>query len=523
MRQDKYYNASEILFHNLKAGRADKTAVYFGEDKFTYRELAESASRFGNALADMELEKGSRVMLILLDTPNFPVCFFGAMRAGYVPVPVNTMLAESEYKFLLNDTEAAIAVVDTGLSGKILPIRNDCPELRHVILAGEENTKDKIPGILDLEKTTGRAKPESYPYKSRLDDVSFWLYSSGSTGLPKGVVHRHGSIPFNAEAYSRKVLGINENDILFSVSKVFHSYGLGNSVNFPFNAGASSVLFAGRPDAKTVFEYVDRYKPTIFFTVPTLYVAMLALPEAEKKYDLSSLRFCVSAGEAMPADIYKKWREKFGVEIVDGYGSTEMTQIFISNHPQDVKVGSCGKIVPGYRSKIVDEKGKTVLRGESGHLLVKGRSASPYYWKRPDKTAQTMRGDWVSTGDRFYQDEEGYFFYEGRSDDMFKVSGQWVSPVEVENILMGHPAIFENAVIGVKDTDKLTKIKAFIVLNENYTASDELKKDIQNFVKKKTAPYKYPRHIEFIESLPKTATGKIQRYQLRNFEVGNGG
>lgn len=505
------YNASEVLFHNLAAGRGEKVAVYCGDDAWTYAQMAEMASRVGNGLKNLGLASGSRVMVLLLDSPHFPASFFGAMRAGYIPIPTNTVLPADNYEYFLQDSGAKVAIVSAPLYAKIEAIRANCPELEHVIVVDGANA----PNTLDWDAWIGATSPTLEAAATKLNDQAFWLYSSGSTGFPKGVVHLHRDIPYTIETYAKQVLGIREDDVTFSASKAFHAYGLGNNVTFPYGVGASTVLFPGRPTPDVVYEHIDRHQPTLFFTAPTLYAAMLAVPDAQERYDMSTVRLCVSAAEALPPEVYRQWLERFGIEILDGIGSTEMLHIFISNLPGKVKPGSSGFPVPGYDAMIVDEDGELVAQGEAGDLLIRGASSAPFYWNRPEKTAHTMRGEWMFTGDRYYQDAEGYYFYEGRSDDMFKVSGQWISPIEVENTLMEHPAVFECAVIGAKDEAKLTRTKAFIILHEGYSPSDELVKALQTFVKSRIAPYKYPRLVEFRSDLPKTATGKIQRFRLR--------
>lgn len=504
------YNVSEVLFHNLKAGRGDKVAVYCGDREVTYAQLAEMANRVGNGLKNFGMEPGSRVMMLLLDTPEFPATFFGAIRAGYVPIPTNTILAANEYQYLLQDSGAKAVVVSAPLYEKIALIIDTCSELDHVIVVGDDQ-----PDAIHWDEWIASASPELDPTPTHKDDQAFWLYSSGSTGFPKGVVHLQHDIPYTIETYAKQVLGIREDDIAFSASKAFHAYGLGNNVTFPYAVGASTVMFPGRPTPDAVFEQIDRFKPTIFYTAPTLYAAMLAVIDVEENYDVGSVRVCVSAGESLPAELYRRWKERFGVDILDGIGSTEMLHIFISNRHGDVQPGSSGKEVPGYEAKIIDEFGNPVERGEPGDLMVKGDSALPYYWNKPEKTEKTVRGDWIFTGDRYYQDEEGNYYYSGRSDDMFKVSGQWVSPVEVENTLIEHPAVLESGVVAILNSDQIKRTKAFIVLQEGYEGSDELVKELQTFVKSRITPYKYPRIIEFVDSLPKTVTGKIQRFRLR--------
>lgn len=505
------YNVSEVLFHNLEAGHGDKVAIYCGDAQVTYAQLAETGSRVGRGLQDLDLEPNARVLMLLLDTPAFPATFFGAMRAGYVPIPTNTVLRPGDYLYLLQDSAAQAVVVDGTLYPQIEQIRARCTALEHVIVVNGKGASN----VHDWAEWLGAAGPELKPVQTSKDHPAFWLYSSGSTGFPKGVIHLRHDIPYTVQTYAKQVLGIHKQDITFSASKVFHAYGLGNNITFPYSVGASTVLFPGRPTPEAVFEQIDRYQPTLFFAVPALYVAMLAVTDAEQRCNMSSVRLCVSAAEALPAEVFRQWYERFGVEILDGIGSTELLHIFISNRPGQVKSGSSGVVVPGYEARIVDEDGSQVAPAESGDLLIKGESAAPCYWNKLEKTAHTMRGDWLFTGDRYYQDADGYFYYDGRSDDMLKVGGQWVSPIEVENTLIEHPAVLESAVVAVQDDAGLVKPKAFVVLHKGHRGSDKLATELQDFVKAKIAPYKYPRLIEFVDSLPKTATGKIQRFRLR--------
>jgi benzoate-CoA ligase len=348
------------------------------------------------------------------------------------------------------------------------------------------------------------------------DDAAFWLYSSGSTGFPKGAVHLHHDMVVCQETYARQVLGIRETDRVYSAAKLFFAYGLGNAGYFPMGVGGQSILYPHRPTPESVFEILARHRPTIFFGVPTLYAAMLAVKEAERRYDLSALRLCVSAGEALPDELYARWRERFGVEVLDGIGTTEILHIFLSNRPGAARPGSTGQAVPGYEAILVDDEGHPVPRGEIGNLRVKGDSTMAYYWNKHDKTKETLFGAWIQTGDKYHQDEDGYFWYAGRADDMLKVGGIWVSPIEVEATLIRHPAVLEAAVVGKEDTDRLVKPKAFVVLKEPAAGGATLAEELKRFVKDKIAPYKYPRWIDFVAELPKTATGKIQRFKLRD-------
>jgi benzoate-CoA ligase family protein len=509
--QDRY-NASIILDHNLEAGRGDQVAIYTGAETYTYAQLADLANRTGNALKGLGVEHEHRVLMLLLDTPQFPATFFGAIKIGAVPIPTNTVMQPADYEYFLNDSRARAVVVSGPLYRLIEPIRANCKYLRHVVVVnGEPGT----PGTIDWRTWVEAASAELDPADTSPDDVAFWLYSSGSTGFPKGAVHLQHDIEFTARHYAGEVLNMTAGDLCFSGSKLFHAYGLGNNMTFPYYHGASTVLFPGRPAPEAMFETIARYRPSLFFSVPTMYAAMLAVAGAETRYDLTSVRLCVSAAEALPPQIYLQWKERFGLDILDGIGSTEMLHIFISNPPGRVKPGSSGLIVPGYSARIADESGHDVPQGEIGDLLIGGDSAAAYYWNKHEKTKFTMRGEWLFTGDKYHIDADGFYWYDGRSDDMLKVGGAWVSPIEVENALLEHPAVLESAVVGAKDAAGLVKTKAFVVLKEGYAGTPDLVKDLQECVKAHIAPHKYPRMIEFVPDLPKTVTGKIQRYKLR--------
>ncbi len=516
---ERFNVATYFVDRNLAEGRGAKTALLCEGKVYTYQDVADSVNRFGNALRSLKVEMEDRVALLCLDSPEFVAVFFGAMKIGAVPIPMNTMLRPPDYEYMLNDSRAKVLVVHEALWEPLVQVRDRFPFLRHIVVVG------KAVGTLFPYEELVQGQPLTCETaETSRDDVAFWMYSSGSTGFPKGTVHLHHDMVYCAELYAKPILGIDAQDITFSAAKLFFAYGLGNNLYFPFNVGASAVLYPGRPLPDKMFEIIAASRPTIFYGVPTLYAAMLQLADAEEKagggarldQTLKSVRVCVSAGESLPSPIFQRWKEKFGLEILDGIGSTELLHIFISNRIGDVRPGSSGKIVPGYEARIVDEEGRVLPRGEVGNLLIKGDSAAPYYWNKHQKTKETMLGDWVKTGDKYFQDADGYFWYCGRSDDMLKVGGIWVSPVEVENALIGHPAVLECAVVGAQDTDQLVKPKAYVVLKEGRQPSAALAEELKGYVKEAIAPYKYPRWIEFIPDLPKTATGKIQRFRLRS-------
>jgi benzoate-CoA ligase family protein len=476
----------------------------------TYADVADLASRTGNVLLELGVRMEDRVLMVCLDAPEFVGTFWGAIKMGAVPVPVNTLMRAADYLYFLNDSRAKVAVVSAPLLAEVGPVLSQAPHLQHVLVAG-----GAAGPYLSWEERVGRASGVLAAADTSKDDAAFWLYSSGSTGSPKGAVHLHHDMVVCYETYAKQVIGIRADDRVFSAAKLFFAYGLGNAGYFPLGAGAQSVLFPHRPTPETVFDVIARRRATLYFGVPTLYAGMLAVKDAEKRWDLSSLRLCVSAGEALPEEIYKRWQERFGVEIIDGIGTTEILHIFLSNRPGAARPGSSGLPVPGYEAIIVDDDGRPVPKGEIGNLRVKGDSTMAYYWNKHERTKDTLLGHWMQTGDKYYQDEDGYYWYAGRADDMLKVGGIWVSPVEVEGTLIKHPAVLEAAVVGHEDTDRLVKPRAFVVLKDAAAGAPALAEELKAFVKDKIALYKYPRWIEFVSELPKTATGKIQRFKLR--------
>jgi benzoate-CoA ligase len=501
--------ATWFVDRNVAEGRGHRPAFFYEDRVLTYADIQDLTNRTGNALRELGVGMEDRVWMGCLDAPEFLGTFWGAIKLGAIPIPANTMMRTADYVYFLRDSRAKVAVVSAALLGEVGPALGQSPWLRHVLVAGGPAGQ-----YLGWEDCVGKASGKLEAAPTSRDDAAFWLYSSGSTGSPKGAVHLHHDMVVCHETYARQVLGILESDKVYSAAKLFFAYGLGNAGYFPMGAGAQSVLYPGRPTPDAVFEILSKHRPTLFFGIPTLYAAMLAVKDAEKRYDLSALRLCVSAGEALPDELYKRWQERFGVEIIDGIGTTEILHIFLSNRPGASRPGSTGKPVPGYEAVIVDDEGRPVPQGEIGNLRVKGDSTMAYYWNKHDKTKETLFGPWIQTGDKYYQDPDGYFWYAGRADDMLKVGGIWVSPVEVENTLVKHPAVLEAAVVGKEDTDRLVKPQAFVVLKEG-SAGPALADELKAFVKDKIAPYKYPRWIEFVAELPKTATGKIQRFKLR--------
>jgi benzoate-CoA ligase family protein len=496
------YNATvDVLERNLR--NPDRVALREAGRTTTYGELCERANRAGNAFSSLGLTMEQRVLLFLLDSADFVACFWGAIKAGLVPVPVNTLLTAADVDYMLRDSRARALVVGEPLLEKLAPVLREQPFLKHVIVQGKGKQLDEL---------LAAASPRLEPAPTTSDDVAFWLYSSGSTGTPKGAMHLQQDLVQTARTYGAGVLRLRPDDVVFSAAKLFFAYGLGNAMTFPFAVGATVALLEGRPTPDAVMRVLREERPTVFYGVPTLFAAILADPGNGRATASDRLRICVSAGEPLPKEIGERWRERFGVDILDGIGSTEMLHIFLSLREDDIRYGTTGKPVPGYDLRLVDENGHDVPAGEIGELIVKGPSSAVAYWNQREKSLRTFQGPWTYTGDKYRRDAEGYYVYCGRSDDMIKASGQWVSPAEVESALVGHPAVLEAAVVAHPDEQKLDKPKAFVVLKKGSAATVE---ELQKFVKERLAPYKYPRWIAFVDELPKTATGKIQRFKLR--------
>ncbi len=509
------WNAATFFVHrHLEEGRGERLAFRDPTRSLTYAALAERVARFADGLTTLGVQREQRIALLLLDTVDFPVAFWGALHAGVVPVAINTLLPAEAWHTILADSRAVAAVVSPALWPRLAEVRPRLPALRHVIVTGQEAPDD----TLALEPLLAVARADRPPADTHADEVAFWLYSSGSTGRPKGVRHVHASLWWTAALYGCGVLNLEQDDLCFSAAKLFFAYGLGNAMTFPLAVGAASVLWPERPTPEAVLAILREHQPTLFFGVPTLYAALLAQPELGPGAGSNRLRLCVSAGEALPREVGERWRERVGVDILDGIGSTEMLHIFLSNRPDALRYGTSGRPVPGYECRVVDEDGRDVRRGELGELWVRGPSAAEGYWCQREKSRRTFLGEWTRTGDRYRVDEEGWYHYAGRADDMFKVSGIWVSPFEVESALMAHPAVLEAAVIGRADANGLIKPKAFVVLREGRAPSAALADELKAHVKAVAGPWKYPRWIEFVDQLPKTATGKIQRFRLRERE-----
>ena len=505
------YNAAlQFIDANLDRGRGEKAAFIDESGTYTYRELAERVNRAGNALRALGAGMETRVLMCMVDGIDFPAVFFGAIKAGCVPVPVNTLLTSADYGYLLRDSRARIAVVSESLLDRFAPALPEQPHVEGVVVAG--SVGHGYPLLHDL---LASASASLEPAPTTCDDVAFWLYTSGSTGTPKGSMHLHRSLIATAEYYGVATLGIREDDLVYSAAKLFFAYGLGNAMTFPFHVGATTVVLAERPTPDAVMALLRTHRPTIFYGVPTLYGALLADPSKCRENASPALRLAVSAGEALPSEIGTAWEKRFGAPILDGLGSTEMLHIFLSNRKGDVHYGTTGKAVPGYALEVVAESGEPAATGELGELCVSGDSSAIAYWNQRDKSRATFRGPWTRTGDKYRVDAQGYYHYCGRTDDMLKVSGQWVSPFEVESALLAHPGVLEAAVVGQADDWGLVKPRAFVVTGEEVEAGPSLADELQEFVKGRLAPFKYPRWIEFTESLPKTATGKIQRFKLR--------
>jgi len=525
---DQFNAATYFIDRHLDQGRGEKVAIEAGDARVTYRQLGEKVNRFGNALRQLGTRIEERVLLLLLDSPEFAFSFFGAIKIGAVPVPVNTLLKAADHQYILNNSRARVVVVSESLYPQIEAIpREQLRYLQHVIVV------DAAPatGTLCFGDVIEQNSPQLEAEPTSRDDAAFWLYSSGSTGPPKACVHLQHDMVVCAERYAKGILGMTESDRCFSVAKLFFAYGLGNALYFPLAVGATSILTPGAPKPQHVFEIIERHRPTLFFSVPSNYAALLAhVPGTNRvgtapgcrdapDFDFSSVRYAISAGEALPAAIFHRFKQRFNVEVLDAIGSTEVLHVFIANRPGAVRPGSSGQIIPGYEAKIVDESDQPAKPDEIGNLLVKSDSTCSHYWNQHEKSKSTIEGHWIRTGDKYYQDADGYFWYAGRSDDMLKCSGAWVSPIEIESVLIEHPAVQEAAVVAREDHDQLLKPAAYVILRNGTPCTPDLARELQEFVVRRLPIFKRPRWVEFVDDLPKTATGKLQRYKLREKEV----
>jgi len=512
---ERFNMADYFLYHNVEEGRENKVCLYFEDQKWTYGETARLSNRAGNALRELGVEIEDRVLMVLPDCPEFVWTWFGAARIGAVITMVNPLLPVADYEYYLDYTRARVAVVHESVLENFAEAAKSARYLRGVLVVGAGEgilEPDRIKWVTFGEAMNG-AGDECTPADTRRDDIAIWLFTSGSTGHPKGAVHLQHDLPYNTEVFAKAAMGVNADDLTVSVPKLFFGYATGTNLLFPFAVGGATALFSERSTAEKMFEVIKRFRPTILTTVPTMINSMLNVPGASKD-DLSSLRFCYSAGEALPIELYERWMSVYGVDICDGIGSAEMFHIYITNRPGDIKPGSLGRIVEGYEAKIVDADSNEVPVGEMGTLKIKGDSAALCYWNAHEKSKETFAGDWCTTGDQFHVDGDGYYWYHGRTDDMLKVGGVFVAPAEIENCLLQHEGVIECAVVG-HESDGLVKPKAFVVLREGFSSGEQMAEEIKQFVKSRIAVYKYPRWVEFVDSLPKNDRGKIDRKKLK--------
>jgi benzoate-CoA ligase family protein len=508
------YNASRILFDNLSCGRGERLAIIGPTEPRTYAELCAEASRWGHGFQSLGLQRGNRILMFCDDTPAYPSAFFGAVRSGFVPLLINTLTPPDLLQFYLADSGASVAVADAEFCARFNAVACKDTQLRTLIVIGNAAGDHSVPHAVTSEQWLQSFSHDLAEADTHRNEMAFWMYSSGSTGRPKGIVHLQHDMAYSEAAFARNVLKLKVDDICFSVPKIFFAYGFGNSITFPFSAGAATLLLPGQPKPAAIFEAIERYRPTVFFGLPTLYTS-LTKAEGAAGRDFSSLRMALSAAEVLSAEVFNGWKKLTGVEIVEGLGSTEVLHIYLSNRPEHKKLGAAGQRVPGYEVALKDKDGRPVGDNEEGILWVRGDSNTPLYWNRPDKTAETIREEgWIYTGDRFVRDHDGFHFFRGRADDLIKISGQWVYPLEVELCLAEHPDVRECAVFAVELPDRRMTLKAVVVMNTGGFDSVDATKVLQDYVKARLLPYKYPREIRFLDELPKTGTGKIDRQAL---------
>jgi benzoate-CoA ligase family protein len=508
------YNASRILFDNLRHGRGERLALTGPAGSRSYDELCAEASRWGHGLQSLGLRRGDRVLMFLDDTPAYPAAFFGAVRAGLVPLLINTLTPPDLLQFYLADSGASVAVTESEFCARFNSEACNETALRTLIVVNGAAAEHAVPNTIGAEPWLQGFSTELAEADTHRNEMAFWMYSSGSTGRPKGIVHLQHDMAYSDAAFAQSVLKLKPDDICFSVPKMFFAYGFGNSITFPFSAGAATLLVPGQPKPASIFAAIARFRPSVFFGLPTLYTA-LTKAEGAGDTDFSSLRLALSAAEVLSAEVFNGWKKLTGLEIVEGLGSTEALHIYLSNRPDSKKLGAAGLRVPGYEIALRDSEGREVGDNQEGILWVRGDSNTPRYWNRPDKSAETIReGGWIYTGDRFVRDSDGFHFFRGRADDLIKISGQWVYPLEVELCLAEHPDVRECAVFAAELPDRRMTLKAVVVMNVSAFDDSEATKALQDFVKAKLLPYKYPREIRFIDELPKTGTGKIDRQAL---------
>ena len=508
------YNASRILFDNLVKGRGERPALIGPAGTRSYAELCAEASRWGHGFQSLGLKRGDRILMFLDDTPAYPAAFFGAVRAGFVPLLINTLTPPDLLQFYLSDSGAAIAVADAEFCSGFDAVACKDTALRTLIVVDGGAGDHAVPSAIIAEQWLPAFPAELAEADTHRNEMAFWMYSSGSTGRPKGIVHLQHDMAYSEAAFARNVLKLGPGDICFSVPKIFFAYGFGNSITFPFSVGAAALLLPGQPKPTAIFEAIERFRPSVFFGLPTLYTS-LAKAENAAATDFSTLRMALSAAEVLSAEVFNGWKTLTGLEIIEGLGSTEALHIYLSNRPEKKKLGAAGLRVPGYEIELKDKEGREVGDNEEGILWVRGDSNTPLYWNRPDKSAETIReGGWIYTGDRFVRDSDGFHFFRGRADDLIKISGQWVYPLEVELCLAEHPDIRECAVFAAELPDRRMMLKAVVVMNDRAFDAGDATKMLQDYVKAKLLPYKYPREIKFIDELPKTGTGKIDRQAL---------